>query len=197
MELNNTQDVTTLVMQLASASYSFVPHALLRTDTLHACGDSMDRVELVMAIEDDTETEIHDEAAADFVTFEDVIRHVCNARNIEYEHLPLTGDELARSNVYSLLDKAAAHEATNPLYWRESLIELATLLHMDTSDAECERIAKLGNYVASVSTVSRPLKDFMERSAFVHDYIIRAMIHAGYNAYTQLPLVAPPIAANL
>lgn len=196
MELNNTQDVTALVMQLATVNYSFAPHALLRTDTLTDCGDSMDLVGLVMNIEDDANVEIPDDTAADFVTFEDVIRHVCNARNIEYVHAPLTGDELARSNVYALLDKAAEHEATCA-HWRNSCVDLMTLLHMDTSHAERERIAKLGNYVARVSITPQPLRDLMDQRDFIHDYIVRAMIADGYNEDTQLPLVAPSIVANL
>lgn len=196
MALTTTQEVAVLVLDLVSENFATPRTALTRDTKLNDLGDSLDRVEFAMAVEDDADIEMPDDKLSEFVTIEDVVRFVCDAKNVTYEAYVPDTNEAKRSAVYQLLNAAAAQQQMCQ-DWRTSITSLATLLNMDTSYAERERIAKLAGFKSALDNTHSDNARAMEMNLFVHGCLIRSMMAAGYDADTQLPLIAPALVVDL
>lgn len=193
MELNTQAAVKECITKLASYHYGQDTALLLGTEVLTDHGDSLDHVELIMAVEDEMGVSIEDERAAQLTTIAALTRHVCLALSIAYEDEPLSDAERQSVELHALLDSAAAHEASAG-DWRMRAGALMTLLHMDTSHAAYERLAKASGY-ATDSTRDKFAQQHTEsKQKSVQVYIMQKLREAGYGKDTILPLVAP---ANL
>ncbi len=196
MELNTVQEIGDLVLGAVSENYAMPRETLTRETKLDDLGDSLDRVEFAMAVEDDADIELPDSKISEFVTIEDAVRYVCTYKGIRYEEYVPNEAEAKRNAIHRLLNAAVTHENSGAA-WRTSITDLLTLLHMDTSYAERQRIAQIGGFVSGLTNENSDNARAMEMNLFVHGYIVRCMIAAGYNANTQLPLVAPAIVPGL